>query len=139
MSRRELSNRLDTFATQPPVWRSQQERELYYERVALVVIEKYVEVRSLSPLVASIIDPDHAGKSTKLTFNHLDYIADIEMATERALAHLPNLQAAWFALAKGDPIAADLRTDVLQRCGRIYAARRLEPWKYWRKSYARPQ
>lgn len=133
-SRRELSSQLDRIAEQSAARRTKQEQNAYYEKAAIAVIEAYARIRQLSPVVASNLDPDPVKRSEKLTYNLLDWCVDIESGTAKALVNLPELQRVWFEIAFGNPVAAGQRNEVLQRCGRIYAARGLEPWRYWRRS-----
>lgn len=131
ISRRELSAQLDRIAEQASARITARERALYYERTALTVIEGYARIRQLEPVVASNPDPDPIKRSEKLTYNLIDFCADVELATEKALANQPELQRVWFAIALEKPVAANLRNKVLQACGRVYVGRGLEPWKYW--------
>lgn len=133
ITRRELSSQLDRAAEASAVRRTKQEQAIYYEKATRAVIENYVRVRQLSPIVASNPDPDPAKRSEKLTYDLINWCADVEMATEQALAGRSDLQSAWFSLGLEQPITPALEREVLQKCGRLYAARRLEPWKYWRR------
>jgi hypothetical protein len=131
-TRRDLVARLEQITTQAAFRITARERALYYEKAALAVIEGYARIRQLQPIVASNPDPDPIKRSEKLTYNFIDYCADVESATEKALANQPELQRVWFDIALDKPVAANLRNKVLQTCGRVYAGRALEPWKYWR-------
>lgn len=136
-SRRGLSSQLERAAEQHAVRRTKQERALYYEKAALAIIAEYARVRQLSPIAASNMDPDPVRHSDKLTYALIEWLADVELATEAALANLPELQHAWFQLALEEPIPAAQKNEVCFRCGRVYAARHLEMWKYWRRRAAR--
>jgi len=101
------------------------------------VIAEYVRLKSLPPLVASCVDPEETKLPEKLTFGLVEYIADIETATERALENRPDLQASWWHLALGEAVDQRQRNEVIWRCGRLYHAREIAPWRYWvRNKYA---
>lgn len=106
------------------------ELDAHYQKVFHAVVAEYVKLKALSPIVASSIDPDGIGKSTKLTYGNIDYIVDIESATEKALENRLDLQATWFCLALGEAVAPKLARETISRCGRLYVARGLAPWKY---------
>jgi hypothetical protein len=110
-------------------------RELYahYEDVTNAVIKQYVHIKSLSPVVAQSIDPHPLLQSQKLSFDLVGYGVDIELATEQVLQDHLDLQAAWFSMALNESVSPALRKDVLWKCGRIYNARNLAPWRYWRR------
>jgi hypothetical protein len=133
ISRRELTARLDKVTEQSAANHTKQERAAYYEKAALAVITEYLRIKSLSPIVASNPDPEPLTRSQRLTFDLVGYAVDIEHATEKALEGRPDLQSVWFSIALGEPVQAALRNEVSWRCGRIYSARRIEPWKYWRR------
>jgi hypothetical protein len=134
ISRRELAAQLDKLTGQSVARQTARERAIYHEKSALAVIEAYGRIRQLSPVVSSSPDPDPIKRSEKLTYTLIDYCADVESATERALANQPELQRVWFDIALDKPAAANLRNKVLQACGRMYTARGLAPWQYWRPS-----
>lgn len=134
ITRRELTAQLDNAAEESAARRTRYEQAIYYEKAAREVINAYARVKRLSPVVSSNPDPDPTKRSLKLTYNLVDWCADIESATERALAGRPDLQSAWFSIGLDQPISPALESEVLQKCGRVYAARRLEPWKYWRNA-----
>lgn len=113
---------------------SRRERFARYDDIVNAVIRKYIEIKSLSPVVASCIDPETTKQSQRLSFEAIGYATDIERATERALGtDRLDLQAAWFNMALGQPVKPTLRNEVVWRCGRIYSARDLAPWSYWNK------
>ncbi|MBW4039203.1 MAG: hypothetical protein HIU91_10075 [Acidobacteria bacterium] len=106
------------------------ELQAHYQNVFYAVVAEYVNLKALSPVVASIVDPDGIGKSTKLNYDAIHYIVDIEFATTKALENRLDLQAAWFCLASGEAVAPKLARETITRCGRLYAARKLAPWYY---------
>jgi hypothetical protein len=133
LTRRDLFAQVDRYAAQRAAQRSHRERLAYYEKAAISTIETYTKTRTFQPLVSSNPDPYPTNRSIKLSFNLIDFCADVELATEKALAEKPELQKAWFDIALGNDVPLDLRSKVLQTCGRAYAARKIEPWKYWRR------
>ena len=134
LSRRELSAQIDKIAQHAAAKRTRQEQAAYFERAALAVIEVWARIRQLEPVASSNPDPDPTKRSQRLTYSLIDWIADIELATEKALADRPDLQSVWFAIALEKPVNMRQRNETLQKCGRIYAGLGLEPWKYWRRS-----
>lgn len=133
ITRRELCAQLDRAAAETAARQTKYEQAAFYEKAALAVIEGYVRVRQLSPIVASNPDPDPVKRSEKLSFALIDWCVDVESATEAALLDRPDLQAAWFDIAVQRPMKAALQSEVLQKSGRVYAARKLAPWHYWRR------
>ncbi|SFS10798.1 hypothetical protein SAMN05421771_1849 [Granulicella pectinivorans] len=108
-----------------------------YENACMAVICEYVRIRSLSPIIASQIDPEPTNQPQKLTFDLVGYAVDIEKATEKALEGRPDLQRNWFQLAFGEPVVAAPKKELFLRCGRLYIARNLAPSRYWlRDRYA---
>lgn len=112
--------------------RSRSELSALHADVFKAVIAAYVKTRELQPVIASRIDPDPSSRSQKLTATAIEFCIDIEHATEKALANEPVLQKAWFALALEEPVDPEIERRVIERCGRVYFARRLAPWLYWR-------
>ncbi len=111
-------------------FRSKADLLAYYANSFTATVEEWSRIRQLSPIVASTFDPDGLDRSKRLTYDLIDYLTDIERATETALKDEPALQTVWFQLAHGEAANPKLTTRIIERCGRIYAARRLEPWKY---------
>ena len=123
-------------ANTPAKAESAADRYSRYHDIVRAVIRTYVETKQLSPLVACEIDQD-APPNKRLTVNAVCHLADIEIATAKALQGKPELQAAWFQLALENPVEAKLEQQVVKRCGPLYAARGLEPWFYFRPSVRR--
>jgi hypothetical protein len=98
------------------------------------VVRAYVETRERAPIAAFEIDPDAVSMSKRLTIDGIHHMADIEIATTKALVDEPELQRAWFALALGEPVEPKLERRVVERCGPIYTARGLAPWIYYKPS-----
>lgn len=110
-------------------------RDLYahYEDTFNSVVREYIHTRQLSPVVAHQIDPDPITCSEKLTALGIEFCCDVEKATEIALAGRLDLQAAWFEMAAGHHVTRTLAHEVIMKCGRLYAARKLAPWLYFRR------
>lgn len=111
-------------------FRSKGDMFAYWQDSFTAVQSEWVRIRQLSPIVSSVFDSDRIGKSEKLSFDLVDYACDIERATETALKDAPELQRIWFQLAQGEAADPKLAQSCTAKCGRVYAARRLEPWKY---------
>ena len=105
-----------------------------HNRVVRAVIGAYRNTRELCPIAAFEIDPDAVSRSKRLTIDGIHHMADIEIATTKALAGEPEVQKAWFALALGEPVEPKLERRVVERCGPIYTARGLAPWIYYKPS-----
>ena len=116
-----------------PSIRSRADLQAHYANSFTATVGEYVRIRQLSPVVAHQIDPNPVVRSVRLSYDHLDYVVDIERATEAALREKPELQRAWFQLALGEPVDTGLAQHCIQACGRVYAGRKLEPFRYYRR------
>ncbi|WP_047495858.1 hypothetical protein [Terriglobus sp. TAA 43] len=112
---------------------TKRERFAHYEDITNAVIREYVRIKSLHPVIAQSFDPNPVTASQKLTLDLIGYKIDIEKATEYALKDRLDLQVTWFSLALDKPVSPELREEVIWKCGRIYGARNLAPWRYWRR------
>jgi hypothetical protein len=139
ISRREMCSRIEIEAQQAAEKRTKREQAVFYEKAALETIAAWVKIRSLAPIVSSNPDPDPIKRSERLSYPMIDWVCDIESATSKALANLPNLQLCWFDIALEKPVIASQRYEVLQKCGREYSARELMPWVYWQRSRRKHQ
>jgi hypothetical protein len=105
------------------------------------IVEMYVRAKFTSPLSASNPDPD--SRSFRWTHGLVEYIADVESATEAVLRD-PAEQAIWHqlsiraanqmgAVGLPEPRAVSLcnATAVIKKCARIYFVRGLEPKAYF--------
>lgn len=92
------------------------------------VIEAYNEIGLLSPIVA--INPDPLAKSTKLDVYGIHFLADVELATKKALGHNTTLIEQWQRLINGETV--ENAAAIMSRCGRLYKARQLAPFLYFR-------
>jgi hypothetical protein len=92
------------------------------------VVTGYRSVSELSPVVAMAWDPCQAPK--KLGVDGIHYLADIQLATEKALNGNAELLDQWQCLVNGEntPNSA----SIINRCGRLYKSRRLAPSSYLR-------
>ena len=119
--------RVDTF-------RSRAEMLAAWSDVFKAVVVEYVRLKSLCPIVSMTWDPLVSDRSQRLSCESIDYICDIEHATESALKDRPELQKTWFQLALKQPADPTLCQQCIEATGRIYTARRLAPWQYWRRN-----
>jgi hypothetical protein len=92
------------------------------------VVRAFNEVSLLSPIVA--INPDPLAKCTKLDVVGIHFLCDVELATRRALGHNPALLDQWQRLIHGDDVPN--ATNIIDRCSRVYHARQLLPYLYFR-------
>lgn len=95
------------------------------------VTEAYVYTKSLSLVVAHRLDDDPTTRSEKLTVDGIHFAIDVQHATEEALKNEPELQSAWFAFVAGEKVEPKISQQLVWKCGRIYEARKLAPWKYF--------
>lgn len=114
----------------PSSFRSRAELLAHFENSFTATVMQYSKLKTSSPIVASCCDPDGLDRSERLTPDAIEYLADIENATRCALRDKPQLEGVWFALALGQPTEPKLAQQCMEACGRVYAARGLEPWKY---------
>jgi len=115
--------------------RSKSELFEKYERCFQAVTKSYTHIKSLAPIVAcQISNDDPTSRSEKLTIDGIHFTVDVERSTERALSDRPELQAVWFRLVAGEIVAPKLAKEVITLCGRVYAANKLEPWRYFRRN-----
>jgi hypothetical protein len=91
--------------------------------------EAYLRTRSLSPLVA--YSYDDAVPSRKLGPAAIEFIADVENATKKALGGNQALLDQWQQLVY-DGANVPNSTAIIGRCGRPYRIRKLLPWEYFR-------
>ena len=98
------------------------------------VTAAYVDCCQRSATTAHSIDPDSPQTPNKWSPESAHFKADIESATLRALGTDLGLQAAWWNLVLGERCPAHIAEQVVDRCGRIYAARFLEPQTYFRRT-----
>lgn len=93
------------------------------------VIETYIGIRQRHPV--SAINLDQFAPPTRLTFELVEYLADVILATRRILT--PALYLLWERLIEGEKIPAASQRVIIARCSRIYSERGLLPVKYFRK------
>jgi hypothetical protein len=93
------------------------------------VVETYSNIRQRHPLAAINLDP--FAPPTKLTFDLVDYLADVELATWHVLT--PALYGLWQRLIEGEKIPAASERVIIARCSRIYGSRGLLPVTYFRR------
>jgi hypothetical protein len=96
------------------------------------VAQSYVETKNLSPVTASNPDID-APLSKKLSFIAVDFLVDVERATEQALKDFPDLQKTWFQLVNGDlNVDPKLAEITIRLTAMVYHERSLDPALYFR-------
>jgi hypothetical protein len=93
------------------------------------VIAAYLDIASLSPLVACSYDDEH--RSRKLGPELIHYKADIENATSKALKNNPDLIRQWEDAVFDE--ATNVSPAIVRECGRVYSARKLQPHIYLKK------
>ena len=126
---------LKSLAGKPGPIRSKSELYEKYERCFQAVTKSYTHIKSLAPIVAcQISNDDPTSRSEKLTIDGIHFTVDVERATERALSDRPELQPVWFRLVAGETVEPKLARQTITICGRIYAANKLEPWRYFRRN-----
>ena len=115
---------------------SHYQRERFKKRYFDAVIDGYREVKSLSPTIAA--NPDPQAIRRKLTPAAIEFIADVELATRRALQDA-DLFRSWQALVEEEVIEPLLKAWIVSRCSPMYIARRLAPADYFVTIKRRPE
>ncbi len=100
-------------------------KRTYFQQVT----EAYSEFREYSPVVACNYDP--ASPSKKLTHSLIHFLADVDIATKAAL-ETPELIRQWESLISGEQVAPEVAAFIIVRCARVYQARKLAPYLYFR-------
>lgn len=124
---------IGSFESRADFAKQRQERSTFWK-----VVETYLDFRQRPPLTA--VNFDQYAPPTKLTFDLVDYLADVELAVRRVLE--PRLYAHWQTLILGGEIPSATERVILSRCSRIFEERQLLPWDYFRsikKGRKRPQ
>jgi hypothetical protein len=93
------------------------------------VIQGYVTTRELSPITAINYDPER--HPLKLGLDGIHYIADVELATKKALKS-PELFARWQALVDDHLIGPEVKARIVSLCGAEYMRRELAPADYFK-------
>jgi hypothetical protein len=102
----------------------QREAKSYFERV----IKGYRHIRLLSPIVSINCDP--LAKSTKLDVAGIHFLADVALATRKALNNDPQLLDQWEQLMDGQDVPN--ASSIVRRCASVYERRKLAPSTYFR-------
>jgi hypothetical protein len=108
------------------------EKEQRDSRYFSAVIKGYQVLAENQPLVAVNYDPQ--GVRHKLTPDVVNFLADVEMATERALK-TPELLKLWKAVVAEEQVATSAIRRIARLCGRLYRSRGLAPIDYWRRTH----
>jgi hypothetical protein len=125
----------ETSSSRASRFKSRRDYQDYLARVFKGVVSQYLEVLQLPPVCAIRIDPESSSRSRRLTQIDIDFKVDTERITEAALRDRKDLQSTWFRLAANDEMVDPKQAhEVIARCGRLYAARGLAPWFYYRQN-----
>lgn len=115
--------------------RSQRDLYEYYHSIFQDVTQAYVRTKQLPLVVSHPFDHDDPnGLNERLTVDGIHFACDVERITESALKDDLEKQAAWFSLVAGEMAPSKLAKVVVLRCGRLYAARGLQPSRYFRQN-----
>jgi hypothetical protein len=109
--------------------RKQYERTKANQKYFESVIDAYREFREYSPVIAVNYDP--ASRSKKLVPGVINFLADVEIATKKVLT-TGTLIRQWQALIDEEPLPVEVAGSIAHRCGRIYRAKGLAPYTYFR-------
>lgn len=93
------------------------------------VIEAYREFREYAPVVACNYDP--ASRSKKLSHVAINFLADVDLATKKVLKR-DDLIRQWQAIVEEQPVPPEAVASIAHRCARIYRAKNLAPYQYFR-------
>lgn len=91
-------------------------------------IRGYQEVATLSPIVALNCDP--LATPTKLGVEGIHYLADVILATRRALKDNEELLEQWERVIAGENTPNAV--SIIRRCGAIYQRKQLAPLTYFK-------
>lgn len=104
--------------------------------VVLRTMSAYVAIKSYPVVTAAPISPDPSeNRNNKWRPNLANFVCDVELSTTKALEGDSNLdlQAAWFELAQGNELDPEVERELVNRVGKIYAARGIDPPVYFRR------
>jgi len=103
-----------------------------YNRLFQHVTDSYLQQKSLPVVCALDLDEDSTSRSRKWSVESACYAIDVEHATLAALRGDDELQQAWFSLLQGFPVLPHVAQSVIEKCGRFYTARNLDPGVYFK-------
>jgi hypothetical protein len=134
--------KLNTAITSDPVsvrsTVSQRERWKEYKSLFGRVAETYGKVRNLPPTVSSTIDDDPTSHSCKWTPQSCHFQIDVEHAIRDAIgdrADTEELYDAWERLVESMDIIGSLERTLIERAGKLFKIRGLEPRDYFRPAH----
>lgn len=117
------SGRFDSISNSNRTRTQNRQRAADYEDVFYRTAQTYCLIRSYPPVAAASYDPNPNSRPHRWTPALAVFLADVEKATELSLRDNPEGQSVWFQLAAGEVVKNKIAHQVIQRCGRLYAAR----------------
>jgi hypothetical protein len=110
--------------------RSDYEQKKYNKKVFDAVVVIYSDLRERHPLCAFSYD-EFDRSSKKLTFDAVEYLADIENITRLALKSSALLNS-WQRLVEGEELPAATLTQLISKCSPWYQKNGILPHDYFR-------
>jgi hypothetical protein len=107
-----------------------------------VVLERYRLIfQTLHPIVCSAFDNDATTRSQKLSFDHIEYAADVKSAVIFAFKGRRNrieLENAMDVIVASDEtvratVSPSIEAEIIRLCSPVFAKRGLDPASYFRK------
>jgi len=110
---------------------AQRARQSAHRHIFEAVIEAYKDTRNLHPIQSCRWD-ETARQGRTLGPQAIDFLVDVERACTAALQSAPELHATFARIIAEEPTDAKLTAQVMGRCGRVFASRKLLPHDYFR-------
>lgn len=110
---------------------SRYDRQARWGRTLNFVAKTYKHIRNLEPVVA-INYNDEEPPNEKLTYDSINFLVDVDNATQKAIGNDPFLYAEWVKLVNGEEVNSGLISRLANKLGRCFEARELHPGKYFR-------
>lgn len=101
-------------------------RAAYFSKV----VTAYAECRAY-PAVCGVTYDEFLPPNSKLTPTVIEFLADVDAATHRALDSA-GLYPAWERIVAEQAVPMNTRAKVTNLCAKVYIARRLQPFDYFR-------
>jgi hypothetical protein len=105
-------------------------RTAAHHRAFASTIESYLAIRFRHPVQCVNLDETQP-RSKGLNNTAIDFRIDTEHAIEFALRNTPELHETVLGIINDEPVDAKLAAEVMDKCGKIFAARGLEPYRYF--------